>query len=193
MLERFKVPEADRVYVMPEKMHRVTKDIFLKIGMDDQGAQDSTDVLLGNDLRGNESHGVSNGLRGYVRQYASGALNPQTAWRVVRETSTTANIDANGAIGIHIGPTAMQMAIDKAQEHGVGVVTVYNTGHLAGCSHYVLQAVKAGMIGHTMTAGGAGITIPTWGSRPFLGTIPSRTVHQHAQCRPSCWTSPLPK
>ena len=60
MLERFKVPEADRVYVMPEKMHRVTKEIFLKVGLDEDAAQDSTDVLLGNDLRGNESHGVYN-------------------------------------------------------------------------------------------------------------------------------------
>lgn len=172
MLERFKVPEADRVYVMPEKMHRVTKDIFLKIGLDDDGAQDSTDVLLGNDLRGNESHGVSNGLRGYVRSYAAGSLNPATEWEVVRETSTTANIDAKHALGVHVGPKAMDIAIDKAQQHGVGVVTVFNTGHLAGCSHYVYQAIEAGMIGHTMTAGGAGITIPTWGSRPFLGTNP---------------------
>ena len=105
MLERFKVPEADRVYVMPETMHQVTKDIFLKIGLDDDAAQDSTDVLLGNDLRGNESHGVSNGLRGYVRSYAAGTLNPATEWEVVRETSTTANIDAKHAFGVHVGPT----------------------------------------------------------------------------------------
>ena len=137
MLERFKVPEADRVYVMPEKMHQVTKDIFLKIGLDEDGAQDSTDVLLGNDLRGNESHGVSNGLRGYVRSYAAGQLNPTTEWEIVRETSTTANIDAKHALGTHVGPSAMEMAIEKATQHGVGVVTVYNTGHLAGCSHYV--------------------------------------------------------
>lgn len=172
MLERFKVPEEDRVYVMPERMHSVTKSIFRNIGMDDAGATASTDVLLGNDLRGNESHGVSNGLRGYVRQYSEKQLNATPSWHIVRETSTTANIDADGAIGIHIGPHAMNMAIEKAKEHGVGVVTVFNTGHLAGCSHYVLQAVEAGMIGHAMTAGGAGITIPTWGSGPFLGTNP---------------------
>ncbi len=172
MLERFKVPEDDRVYVEHDAMHDVTKRIFRQIGLDEEGATASTDVLIGNDLRGNESHGVSNGLRGYVRGYAADQLNPRPDWRVVRETSTTANIDADGALGIHIGPPAMEMAISKADEHGVGVVTVFNTGHLAGCSHYVLQAVEAGMIGHTMTAGGAGITIPTWGSRPFLGTNP---------------------
>ena len=68
---------------------------------------------------------------------------------MVRETSTTANIDAKHALGTHVGPSAMEMAIEKAQQHGVGVVTVYNTGHLAGCSHYVYQAIEAGMIGHT--------------------------------------------
>lgn len=172
MLERFKVPEADRVYVMADRMRDVTRRIFVDVGMDEAGAGRSADVLLGNDLRGNESHGVSNGLRGYVSQYGAGRLNPRPEWRVVRESSTTANIDADGALGIQVGPVAMDMAIEKAREHGVGVVTVFNTGHLAGCSHYVLQAVEAGMIGHAMTAGGAGITIPTWGSRPFLGTNP---------------------
>ena len=172
MLERFKVPEEDRVYVEPDRMRHVTEAIFQKIGMDRESSEVSTSVLLGNDLRGNESHGVSNGLRGYVRSYGEGTLNPRANWRVVRQTSTTANIDADGALGIHVGPHAMEMAIEKAREHGVGIVTVFNTGHLAGCSHYVLQAVEAGMLGHAMTAGGAGITIPTWGSKPFLGTNP---------------------
>lgn len=172
MLERFKVPEADRVYVAPERMTRVTEAIFEQCGLDRAAAETSASVLLGNDLRGNESHGVSNGLRGYVRGYGEGTLNARANWHVVRETGTTANIDADGALGIHVGPRAMELALEKAAENGLGMVTVYNTGHLAGCSHYVYQAIAAGMLGHAMTAGGAGITIPTWGSRPFLGTNP---------------------
>ena len=152
MLERFKVPEADRVYVEPERMEAVTEAIFRNVGMDQSSAETSTSVLLGNDLRGNESHGVSNGLRGYVRGYGDGSLNARADWKVIRETSTTANIDADGALGIHVGPRAMDMAIEKARDHGVGIVTVFNTGHLAGCSHYVLQATEAGMLGHAMTA-----------------------------------------
>jgi len=33
LLERFKVPEADRVYVRQEKMRAATESIFLKLGL----------------------------------------------------------------------------------------------------------------------------------------------------------------
>ena len=36
------------------------------IGMDVKAAHECTDVLVASDLRGNDSHGVSNMLRNYV-------------------------------------------------------------------------------------------------------------------------------
>ena len=63
MLERFKVPEEDKVYVDSEKVFELTKNILKNIGVSDDGASNSASVLIGNDLRGVESHGVSNGLR----------------------------------------------------------------------------------------------------------------------------------
>jgi|TARA_B110000263_G_scaffold227300_1_gene219516 hypothetical protein len=38
MLERFKVPEADRVYVSEEKIRAATNAVFLKMGLDETGA-----------------------------------------------------------------------------------------------------------------------------------------------------------
>ena len=65
MLERFKVPEEDKVYVDSEKVFELTKNILKNIGVSDDGASNSASVLIGNDLRGVESHGVSNGLSLY--------------------------------------------------------------------------------------------------------------------------------
>ena len=172
MLERFKVPEKDRVYVMPDRVRAATDGIFRHQGMDAGGAQMTTDVLIMNDLRGVETHGVSNGLRRYAREYGAGTLNARPDYRVVRETSTTATVDADGALGAHVGPWAMEMAVGKAREHGMGAVCVFNTGHLAGCGYYAMQAAEADMIGHCMTAGGSGQTVPTWGAKPLLGTNP---------------------
>ena len=75
MLERFKVPVEDRVYVKPDRVRAATEAIFQKMGMDEQGARVSADVLVTNDLRGVESHGVSNGLRRYVNEFSSGKSN----------------------------------------------------------------------------------------------------------------------
>tara|TARA_B100001094_G_scaffold84505_1_gene80807 strand:- start:10234 stop:11337 length:1104 start_codon:yes stop_codon:yes gene_type:complete len=172
MLDRFKVPEEDKVYVPVEKITKVTENILKSSGVSEDGAKNSTSVLIGNDLRGVETHGVSNGLRLYVEKYASGQYNSSPDIKIVRESATTATIDGDNGLGAEIGPLAMDMAIEKAEKYGMGCVVVSNTGHLAGCGYYPLQAVEKDMIGQAMTSGGAGLTVPTWGSEPILGTNP---------------------
>lgn len=172
MLERFKVPKKDRVYVEEQKVRLVTEKIFVHLGLSQDDAKINADVLITNDLRGVESHGVSNGLRRYVNEYTNKKLNPNPNFSILRESPTTLTVDADGALGTHVGPWAMQKAIDKAKKFGIGAVAVTNSGHLAGCGYYAMMAAEQGMIGHCMTAGGALNTVPTFGSKPLLGTNP---------------------
>jgi LDH2 family malate/lactate/ureidoglycolate dehydrogenase len=172
MLERFHVPEKDRVYVKQEKVRATTEAILRHSGVSAEGAKASADVLITNDLRGVESHGVSNGLRRYVRQYAEKSLDPRAKPRIVKETSTTARVDAGMALGAEVGAWCMNMAIEKARKHGIGAVSLMNTGHLAGCGYYAYMATRHDMIGHMMTAGGGHQTVPTFGAKPLLGTNP---------------------
>ena len=172
MLERFKVPEQDRVYVPQERVRAATEAIFRHNGVPEDDAVTSTDVLIKNDLRGVESHGVSNGLRRYVAEYGANSLNPKPEFKVTRESKTTMTVDADGALGIHVGPWAMQVAIDKAKEFGMAAVAVTTSGHLAGCGDDAMMAAEQGMIGHCMTAGGSHQTVPTFGSKPVMGTNP---------------------
>ena len=83
MLERFKVPEKDRVYVPQERMRAVTEAMFRHNGVSAEDSVVSADVLMKNDLRGNESHGVSNGMRRYVREYGSETINPTPKYKVI--------------------------------------------------------------------------------------------------------------
>lgn len=178
MLEQFHVPVADQVHVMPERMRAATEALFMKCGLDAHGAAACTDVLLTNDLRAVETHGVSNMMRNYVAGYMAGRINPTPEVRVVRETATTANVDADGALGIHIGAEMMQRAIDSAKEYGTGAVTVSNSGHLGGCGYYAAMAAEQGTIGLCMTGGHfsgsrkTGGMVPTFGAEPRLGTNP---------------------
>ena len=172
MLERFKVPEKDRIYVPQEHIRAVTEAIFSHNGVAKEASISSTDVLIKNDLRGVESHGVSNGLRRYVAEYAAKSLNPKPDFKIIRESKTTMTVDADGALGIHVGPWAMQQAVNKAKDYGMAAVVVTNSGHLAGCGYYAMMAAEQGMIGHCMTAGGSHQTVPTFGSKPVLGTNP---------------------
>ena len=103
VLPRFLVPDDQKVLVPVEKMRQVTHQLMLACGHDEEGAAQCTDVLLKNDLRGNESHGVSNMLREYVSAYQQGLQNPTPEFKTLRETPGTALIDADGTLGIHAG------------------------------------------------------------------------------------------
>src|SRR5215475_550149 len=171
ILERFKVPEKDQVLVSEAALRRTVTQIFEKLGLTADDAADAADALTMTDLRGVETHGVSNMLRAYVRDYRAGKLDPRPGWRIVRESPGTAVIDAERRLGIVIGPKAMRLAVDKARAVGVGVVTVHNSGHFGAIGHFAMQAAMQDMVGVCFTAAGLHV-VPTFASKPLLGTNP---------------------
>jgi LDH2 family malate/lactate/ureidoglycolate dehydrogenase len=171
ILERFKVPEKDQVLVSEAALRQTVAQIFEKLGVSPGDAAEGADVLTMTDLRGVETHGVSNMLRAYVRDYQAGKLDPRPSWRMVRESPGTAVIDAEKRLGIMVGPKAMRLAIEKARAVGVGAVTVYNSGHFGAIGHYAMQAAQNDMVGVCFTGAGLSV-VPTFAAKPLLGTNP---------------------
>jgi L-2-hydroxycarboxylate dehydrogenase (NAD+) len=171
ILERFKVPAKDEVRVAEAALRRTVAQIFEKLGVSAEDAAEAADVLTMTDLRGVETHGVSNMLRMYVRDYKAGKLDPRPGWRVVREAPGTAVIDAERRLGVIVGPRAMRLAVAKARAVGVGVVTVFNSGHFGAIGHYAMQAAAQDMVGVCFTGAGLSV-VPTFASKPMLGTNP---------------------
>ena len=63
MLDRFKVPKSDEVRVPESSLRETVAAIFEKMGVAPDDAVLGADVLISTDLRGVETHGVSNALR----------------------------------------------------------------------------------------------------------------------------------
>src|SRR5499433_700072 len=171
ILERFKVPEKDQVHVSEAALRRTVTEIFEKLGVSRDDAAEGADVLTMTDLRGVETHGVSNMLRAYVRDYKAGKLNPQPGWRLLRESPGTAVIDAERRLGIMIGPRAMRLAIEKARKVGIGTVIVHNSGHFGAIGHHAMLAAHQDMVGVCFTGAGLSV-VPTFAAKPLLGTNP---------------------
>jgi LDH2 family malate/lactate/ureidoglycolate dehydrogenase len=171
MLDRFKVPPADQVRVSEAALRQTVTTIFEKMGLTPEDAAIGADVLVMTDLRGVDTHGVSNMLRSYVQSYQKGDYNPRPNWRIVRESPSTATIDADGGLGIILGPKAMRIAMDKARNVGVGIVTMYNGRHLGAVGHHAMLAAQEDMVGMCMTATQPGV-VPTFGGEPRFGTNP---------------------
>jgi len=172
MLERFKVPAEDRVIVPEPEVRAATEQIFRSMGLSESNAILATDVLMFNDLRGVETHGVSNMLRSYVAGYRNKTLNPRGAITTTRETETTAVIDGGGSLGLHVAPRGMDIAVEKAARYGMGAVCVTGVGHMGGTGYHAMRALPHDMIGVAMSSSGRVVMVPTFGAEPRLGTNP---------------------
>ncbi|MGD2146992.1 MAG: Ldh family oxidoreductase [Anaerolineae bacterium] len=144
--------------------------VFRGLGVPDDDARTCTDVLIAADLRGIQSHGVGR-LKYYYDRIRRGQQRVETKMEIVRETETTALIDGHHGMGHVIAHGAMQMAIHKAETHGVGAVAVRNGTHFGIAGYYALMAAERGMIGLTVTNARPAVA-PTFSSEPMLGTNP---------------------
>ena len=171
MLDRFKLKENDAVRVTEGALRETTVSIFEKMGVPFQDCRLAADALVTADLRGVETHGVSNMLKGYVLNYQKGLINPKPQWRILRESPAIASIDCDGGLGIIIAPKAMEIAIEKARNVGLGMVTMRNGRHLGMASYHAMVALKHDMIGMCMTSVRPQM-VPTFGAEPRLGTNP---------------------
>lgn len=171
MLESFILKEHDAVRVGHEDLRNTTAAIFEKMGVPSGDAAVAADVLVLADLRGVDSHGVSNMLRSYVAGYTNGTINPTPDWRILRERPSTANIDSDLALGIIMAPKAMEIAIGKAKETGVGLVTMGRAGHVGMAAYHAMLALPHNMVGICLS-GTPPQVLPTFGAEPRLGTNP---------------------
>ena len=94
-LDMFKVPDGEAIYVSEANLRAATQAVFEKVGVPPEDAALATDVLVMADMRGVDSHGVSNMLRSYVASFAEGRYNPRPDWKIVRERAST----AKGSVG----------------------------------------------------------------------------------------------
>ena len=104
MLKQFKVPDEIAVRVPGDIVRSAVEDIFTHLGMPDDDARRSADTLLYADLRGIDSHGVSNMMRSYVAGLQSGDINPTPEWKLERDAPAAATIDCDGGLGLTVGP-----------------------------------------------------------------------------------------
>lgn len=154
-----------------ETLERFMKDALVCFGVPRADAEIVGDVLIESDKRGIDSHGIGRLKPIYLDRIDDGIQNPITKIDIIKETETTAVLDGNNGMGHVVSKKAMQMAIDKAKAHGMGMTVVRNSTHYGIAGYYSLMAIKAGMIGMTGTNARPSIA-PTFGVENMLGTNP---------------------
>ena len=171
MLDCFKVPEEIAVRVAHQVMHPLVQEIFQSFAMPDEAAKAATDVLLYADLRGIDSHGVSNMMPAYVADFRKSIINPNPVMSCTQDFAGTLSFDCDRGLGLAQGHTLMSVAMERARTQGIAFVTGYNSNHYGACAYYVHQAVAENLIGMSMTTGSLKVA-PTFGAERMVGLNP---------------------
>ena len=160
-----------RPYVSWELMNTFLIDAFKGYGVPEEDARICADVLLESDRRGIESHGCNRFKPIYIDRIVAGIQAPATKIDILKETPTTAVLDANDGMGMVVSHKAMEMAIEKARKYGLAMVSVRNSTHYGIAGYWVTMATQQGLIGITGTNARPSIA-PTFGVENMLGTNP---------------------
>jgi LDH2 family malate/lactate/ureidoglycolate dehydrogenase len=169
--------QASKVRIPAERLRRFAQAVLEQVDVPSEQAGDAADVLVWANLHGVDTHGVRNLRPNYVEGIRSGRIKPRAEFRIEHETSVSARVDGDRGLGLAAGPWAMRLAMQKAQEHGVGMVAVRNSHHYGAAGYHAAMAVPQDMIGISFTGmmwpkGNSLGVLPTFGRVPMLSTNP---------------------
>lgn len=145
--------------------------LLTREGVSPEDAARTVDVFLQSELMGEESHGLRLFCQ-VVERVRAGGDRTDTHIDVLSERAAVAHWDANRSLGQVVAARAMETAIEKARETGVGLVAVRNGNSFTSAKYYPLMAAEAGMVGCAFTNTSRKLMPPPGGVRPVLGNNP---------------------
>ena len=131
----------------------------------------AANLVLAN-LSGHDSHGVGM-LPRYVEAVLEGGLKPNTHAQVTLDIGTMLALDGQRGYGQVVGEQAMQMGIQRAQQHGSCIMTLANAHHLGRIGQFAEMAVAQGLVAlHFVNVLARPIVAPWGGADGRFGTNP---------------------
>lgn len=158
------------VEVRIDDLRAFATDVLRASGVPQDHAAIVADSIVDAHRRGKGTHGISR-LPIYVRKIRQGLMAPDTPISIVRDSPVIGVLDAHHGFGQVAGAKAMEMAIERAQGYGVGIIGVRRSNNSGVAGYYAAMAARAQMVG-VVLANSAPAIAPTGGRRPVFGTNP---------------------
>jgi LDH2 family malate/lactate/ureidoglycolate dehydrogenase len=142
---------------------------MVRHGVPEQEATVAAPIYLEGELWGKRTHGFRY-IEGCLFQYDQAAARRQPM-TIARQTAVSALVDGGFHFATFVHHSAMQHAISLAQDGGVAVVGVRNSGNSGLLGYYSQMATQEGLIGIAINSAIAAVVAPG-GTAPLLSTNP---------------------
>lgn len=145
--------------------------VFTALGVPDDLASSTAEVMVQSDLSGVDSHGIAM-LPAYAAALRTGEVHATARPSVVRATGVSVTVDAAHGLGHPAALLGMRSAVARARDAGVGLAVVRRSHHFGAAGPYARIAADVGMIGLITTTTRTVSVVPTRSAVPRLGTNP---------------------
>ena len=169
---------TDPVITDSKTISRFVAEALSVVGVDPQVSAEVGEHLAHANLIGHDSHGVQQ-LPGYLRSVDMGRIRPNPQIRMLDDQRrAVARLDADGGPGQWAGRIAMQAAIDRASQYGIGVCGVSNSNHFGMAGHFCRLAASHSMVSYATSDTNVvdlapyGSLTPTVGNNPVAWGLP---------------------
>lgn len=162
---RTSAPACARVPVPIADVHAISSQAIRGLGYSEEDTAVLLDVMLWDALRGGAGlTDIVNGTLPAPPNQAGAAPSPEY------ETKLSARIDGSAQAGMLVMHHGVRHAVEKAKQHGVGLIGTRNVGSPSGALGYHLETIaNAGLVGLIFAhspgaAAGAsplGVSVPT--------------------------------
>ncbi|MBX2882243.1 MAG: Ldh family oxidoreductase [Granulosicoccus sp.] len=162
---------SDTVSITEQALQAFVAEALASQGVPQTDAGKVASLMTQADLLGYDTHGVFR-LRQYMARLRDGGCNANAQVKTVQESAATAVVDGDNGLGHLAMDAAREIAMQKANESGIGWVGIRRGNHAGPLALYVRPQTNSGMIGMAAAVGSAN-HVPPYGSRDILlGTNP---------------------
>jgi uncharacterized oxidoreductase len=157
----------------PEHLRVFVEELLSTLGTTTYNSEAVAASLVRADLRGHGSHGVRQIPSKYAAEIDEGQINPDADPAVTYEDQTSATVDGQWADGHVVAGKAVDTAVRKAGESGIGLVGLRQTSHIGRVGEWAERATEAGMafVGFVCNPGSQWVA-PPGSARPRVSTNP---------------------
>ena len=170
LLKETTIKEEKSISIAIKKLLKFTSKIFQHLGVCEEDADITADILVCADRRGIHSHGVAR-LPRYIEDIEQGRASTTYSPDIVHQTPISMVIDANRGMGHIAGYRSMEKAIEMADSSGIGMIAVRNSNHFGIAGYYSMMALEHDMVGFTI-CNTSPMVVPTYSRDALIGTNP---------------------
>ena len=139
-------------------------------GVNQNAADRTARCIVTSDVWGNPSHGLMR-LPFYLHRISMGGVNAGATLRTLSQRGAVTSLDGEDGLGHWQLWDAAELAVTKAKEFGISLVSIKNSSHCGALGVYVYPGTDSGQIALIFTNGPA-VMPATGGTSPILSTSP---------------------